>query len=37
MGFWDELSSLGKTLQNVTADLAKKSEEYAASPIHTQQ
>lgn len=37
MGLWDELSSLGKALQNVTADVAKKSEEYAASPIHTQQ
>lgn len=37
MGLWDELSSLGKALQNVTADVAKKSEEYAASPIHAQQ
>ncbi|MEG0379133.1 MAG: peptidoglycan binding domain-containing protein, partial [Eubacterium sp.] len=26
-----------KALQNVTADVAKKSEEYAASPIHAQQ
>jgi len=37
MGLWDELSGLGKALQNVTADVAKKSEEYAASPIHVQQ
>ena len=37
MGFWDKLSGLAKTLEDVTSDLAKKSEEYAASPIHAQQ
>jgi len=37
MGFWDKLSGLAKTLEDVSADLAKKSEEYAASPIHVQQ
>lgn len=37
MGFWDTLNGLAKTLEDVTADLAKKSEEYAASPIHAQQ
>lgn len=37
MGFWDKLSGMVKTLEDVSADLAKKSEEYAASPIHAQQ
>ena len=37
MGFWDKLSGFAKTLEDVTSDLAKKSEEYAASPIHAQQ
>ena len=37
MGFWDKLSGMAKTLEDVSADLAKKSEEYAASPIHAQQ
>ena len=37
MGFWDKLSGLAKTLEDVTSDLAKKSEEYAASSIHAQQ
>ena len=37
MGFWDKLSGMAKTLEDMSADLAKKSEEYAASPIHAQQ
>lgn len=37
MGFWYKLSGMAKTLEDVSADLAKKSEEYAASPIHAQQ
>lgn len=37
MGFWDKLSGMAKTLEDVSADLAKKSEEYTASPIHAQQ
>ena len=37
MGFWDKLSGMAKTLEDVSPDLAKKSEEYAASPIHAQQ
>lgn len=37
MGFLDKLSGMTKTLEDVSADLAKKSEEYAASPIHAQQ